>query len=308
MKYVLNSIFFLSFFLNFNSSAQENQEVIQLWENKIPNSIENLEYQEIYKIRDTINPSIEQVKDPTLTIFKPKKSNGTAILICSGGGYRHLAINKEGYKVAKWLNTLGITAFVLKYRLPNNAIMQDKSIAPLQDAQRAMRIIRKNASIWNLDIDRIGVLGFSAGGHLASTLSTLYDKKVYKKDDETSARPDFSILIYPVISMDEKITHKGSRNNLLGVQPSKKELALFSNEQNVNAFTPKTFLVHSTDDKAVSVKNSIQYYLALKKHKVSAEIHIYQKGGHGYGLGQENTSKFWTDACEKWLFNNGFIK
>ena len=250
---------------------------------------------------------VNKVSVPTITTFFAEKSNGTAVIICPGGGYGHLAINKEGYKVAQWLNTLGISAFVLKYRLPNDLIMKEKSIAPLQDVQEAVRIVRRNAEKWHIDPNKIGVMGFSAGGHLASTAATHYDDKVYEVADKISAHPDFSILIYPVISMQEGITHMGSRNNLLGEKASAESIDKYSNEKRVDANTPKTFLVHATDDKAVPVENSINYYLALKQNKVPAEMHIYENGGHGFGLGIEGTNKYWPKDCENWLVANGYI-
>lgn len=295
------------FYMMIFSNQAQNTE-FNLWGNDIPNSIEDKNYQEIKIYKDAVLDKTSQVSVPTITVFKPKNPNGTAVVIFPGGGYKHLAINKEGYKVATWLNTLGITAFVVKYRLPNDAIMVVKSIAPLQDAQEAIRFVRRKAMEFNIDEHKIGVLGFSAGGHLAATLSTQFNRKVYSLGDETSAKPNFSILIYPVISMNDLITHKGSKNNLLGVTPSKEKAAIFSNENQVDKDTPKTFLVHATDDKSVSVENSIQYYLALKKHQIPVEMHIYEKGGHGFGLGAGNTSKFWSLACEKWLKSNKLIQ
>ncbi|WP_231565592.1 alpha/beta hydrolase [Psychroserpens sp. Hel_I_66] len=300
MKLSLKYILFISCLCFFSCFAQQDRKVIQLWENEIPGAIENSEFKEIEIIKDAVVTSLEQVSQPTLTVFKPEQPNGIAVIICPGGGYHHLAIHKEGYKVAEWLNTLGITAFVLKYRLPNDAIMKNKSIGPLQDAQKAMRYVRSNASNWNLNKDKIGIMGFSAGGHLAAILSTQYDKKVYEDETKTSAKPDFSILIYPVISMKESITHKGSRTNLLGETPSEELLDNFSNDAQIDANTPRTFLVHATDDKSVPVENSIQYYLGLKQNNVSSEMHVYEKGGHGFGLGRNSTHP-WVNTCEQWL-------
>jgi dienelactone hydrolase len=218
-----------------------------------------------------------------------------------------LSHEKEGDKVAAWFQSIGVSAFVLKYRLPSDVIMKDKTIGPLQDAQEAIRTLRRRADEWNLDTAKIGVIGFSAGGHLASTVSTHYNDKVYESKDNISARPDFSILIYPVISMEDAITHKGSKENLLGKNASVEIVEKYSNEKQVDANTPKTFLVHATDDKAVPVENSINYYLALKNQKVPVEMHLYEHGGHGFGLGVEGTNKNWPAACEKWLISNGFI-
>lgn len=282
-----------------------SQTTVALWENNVPDAINSPNYQEQSVLDNGILVKTQKVVKPTLTIYKPKKPNGTAIVICPGGGYRHLAMDKEGFKVAEWLNMLGVTAIVLKYRLPSDSIMENKSVGPLQDAQEAMRYVRRHAAALNIDPSKVGVLGFSAGGHLAATLSTQYDLGVYKHDN-TSAKPDFSILIYPVISMDDSITHQGSKTNLLGKSPSFERMQQFSNELQVDEHTPMTFIVHATDDKSVPVENSLRYYMALKTHQVPAELHIYEKGGHGFGLGRDDTSQFWTFACEKWLLSHTF--
>jgi acetyl esterase/lipase len=185
--------------------------------------------------------------------------------------------------------------------------MEDKSTGPLQDAQEAMRIIRRNAAVWKINPQKTGVMGFSAGGHLASTLSTHYSDKVYDVKDNTSARPDFSILIYPVISFDTAITHMGSRNNLIGPLPDESKVKHFSNDLQITSTTPPAFLVHSADDKAVPVMNSIRYLEGLKKHNIPAELHIFQKGGHGYGLSPDGgTESSWPELCLKWMKQMGF--
>jgi acetyl esterase/lipase len=283
------------------------QKVIPLWD-KIPGEIKASDYKEKEQISDGKVQSTSLVTIPTLSVFLPKeiKPNQTAVIILPGGGYQHLAIDKEGTKVAEWFNSLGITAFVLKYRLPSDLIMKNKNIGPLQDAQEAVRYVRENAEKWNIDPKKIGVLGFSAGGHLASTIATHYDDKVYESKFKVSARPDFSLLIYPVISMQNDITHKGSQVSLLGENASKELIDSFSNEMKVTPQTPPTFLIHATDDTIVLPENSINYYLALKKNGVSAELHIYEKGGHGFGLGIQDTSKLWTRDCEEWLKSNGY--
>src|SRR5690606_24257053 len=209
-----------------------------------------------------------KVSLPLLSVYLAgsTKANGTSVVICPGGGYSHLAIDKEGYKVAKWLNTLGISAFVLKYRLPNDKIMKDKTIGPLQDAQEAMRIVRRNAKKWGLDPNKVGIMGFSAGGHLASTLSTHYNDDVYPQTDKISARPDFSILVYPVVSMEDGVTHQGSKMSLLGENPTLESIEKYSNAKQIDSLTPPAFLLAATDDQVVPVENSIEYYLALKNH------------------------------------------
>jgi acetyl esterase/lipase len=278
-------------------------KIIPLWTDAIPGAIKTAAYQEKEIYKEGKVQSISKVITPTLSIFLAAEgnSNGSSVLILPGGGYSHLSIDKEGTKVAHWLNSLGITAIVLKYRLPSDQIMKDKTIGPLQDAQEAIRYIRRNAEKWNLNKYKIGVIGFSAGGHLAATLSTHYNEKIYQVSDSLSAKPDFSILIYPVISMTNEITHKGSQNNLLGVSPSVSLIDKFSNEQHVNSKTPPTFIIHATDDLVVPAENSLNYYLALKKNKVPAELHLYEKGGHGFGLGVKDTSQYWTKDCENWL-------
>lgn len=283
---------------------------IKLWD-KIPGAIEDASYKEINRTDEKGRVTgFSKVSEPSLKIYlaDPKNGNTAGLIICPGGGYANLSAEKEGNKVAKWLQSIGVSAFVLKYRLPSDAIMKDKSIGPLQDAQQAVRTLRKNAGKWNLDPSKIGFMGFSAGGHLAATLATHYDATVYEPSEPISARPDFSILIYPVISMENSIAHKGSRENLLGKNPTEDLVNKFSNEKQVNASTPMTFLVHASDDKAVVVENSIAYYLALKHNKVPAELHLYQNGGHGFGLGLSETHKNWPTACEKWLEANGFTQ
>jgi acetyl esterase/lipase len=299
IKLLTVSLVFLSELL----IAQNNK--INLWSSEIPGAIAAKDYKEVYDINQG---RVSKVKTPTLTAFIPEKPNGTAVVICPGGGYAILAINKEGYKVGEWLNTLGITAFVLKYRLPSDDIMENKSIGPLQDAQESIRFVRRNAQKWNINKDKIGVLGFSAGGHLAATLSTHYNDKVYHVSDTISARPNFSILIYPVISMTNEITHQGSRNRLLGKSPSVELIEKYSNEKQIDVLTPPAFIVHATDDKTVPIENSIAYYLALKNNNVPAELHMYQDGKHAFFLGRENTtSQYWRNQCKNWLFLNNYI-
>ncbi len=296
--------------LIFISSISAQTEIIHLWPDGAPGAIKDPNYKvETGSEKDW--SWMKNVSDPTIDVYlaPPKAANGTAVIICPGGGYGLLATAHEGSQIAKWLNTLGITGVVLKYRLPSSAIMKNKTIGPLQDAQKAMRIVRSHAKEWNIIPDKIGVMGFSAGGHLASTLSTHYNDKVYESTDTTSARPDFSLLIYPVISMDLSITHMGSRINLLGENPSSELVKKYSNELQVDKNTPPAFLVCSMDDNTVPIENSIDYALALKKYKIPCELHIYEKGGHGYGMGRTNgTESTWPKACEKWLIQRGFLK
>lgn len=299
-------VFFLG--LTIKGFSQESAS-FPLW-NQIPGAIKNDVFKEEPRLDAQGNRTgILKVTEPTLMPFLVENNSGktAAVIICPGGGYGVLSIDKEGINIAKWFNSIGVSAFVLKYRLPSDDIMTDKAVGPLQDAQEAIRTLRRNAVKWNLDITKIGIMGFSAGGHLASTASTHYLDKIYESKEDISARPDFSLLIYPVISMENGITHNGSKENLLGKTASADLIAKYSNEKAVNENTPPTFLIHATDDQAVPVENSINYYLALKKNKVPAEMHLYQDGGHGFGMGIKGTNTDWPSACKKWLTANKII-
>lgn len=291
-----------------NTHLFGQSEVIELWGGEVPGSIPNSSYRQVVdstnwiKIREITKPSIQVYPAPV------DKNTGTGIVVCPGGSYYGVSFINEGIEVAKWLNGLGISAFVLHYRLPDDAIMTNKSIAPMQDGQEAIRMVRRHAKEWGVDPHKIGIMGFSAGGHLASTVSTHFDEKVYESVDTISARPDFSVLIYPVISMDLSITHQESRENLIGKNPSPEMVKHFSNELHITDKTPPTFMVHSIDDGAVPVENSIEYALALKKNEIPCELHIYEQGGHGYGLGKYGgTVSTWSEACGKWLKTRGLV-
>lgn len=253
---------------------------------------------------------VSKIKTPTLTAYLPPadKANGAAVIICPGGGYSIVAIDHEGFKVAEKFNKMGVAAFVLKYRIPDTKNQTDPSIAPLQDAQQAILTVRTNAKKWNIDPARIGIMGFSAGGHLASTAGTHFEHSLVDNPDNISVRPDFMILIYPVISADIAITHSGSFKNLLGANASAEQLNLYSNEKQVTSKTPPTFLVHASDDGGVSANNSIVFYQALLKNKIPAELHIYQNGGHGFGMHNATTKDEWMDRCKNWLDKNGWLK
>lgn len=298
----------LAGFLTLNLLSQP--KVVKLWPEGIPGSKCDSSYSEKITMSEGRIIRCEKVVSPDLTVYlpDPEKASGAAVLICPGGGYGVLAFDHEGHAIARWLNDHGVAGIILKYRLPSDRIMEDKSTGPLQDAQEAMRVIRRNASAWNIDPGRTGVIGFSAGGHLASTLSTHYDEKVYQPKDNISARPDFSLLIYPVVSFDANITHMGSRNNLIGPDPAEEKVSHFSNELQIAADTPPAFLVHSADDKTVPVMNSIGYFKGLKNNNIPAEMHIFQKGGHGYGLAPEGgTESYWPGLCISWLKQVGII-
>ena len=223
-------------------------------------------------------------EEPTLTLYLPikEKATGTAVLVIPGGGYGFLAFEEEGIAIGKAFAEKGIAAFVLKYRLPKREAMRDKSYGPLMDAQQAMKVIRSNVMSWNLNPARIGVIGYSAGGHLASTLGTHFKVSYIPNRGNVSLRPDFMILVYPVISMNDQLTHMGSKINLLGTEPSKEKVDLFSNELQVGKETPPTYLTHCSDDQIVDVNNSIMFYQALQKNGVDAELHLFPKGNHGF--------------------------
>jgi acetyl esterase/lipase len=250
---------------------------------------------------------------PTLTIYlpPPEKATGAAVVICPGGGYGHLAMDHEGHQIGRWLNSFGVAGFIVKYRHRNSGAGYGHP-APLQDAQHAIRTVRSRAAEWKIKPDRIGIIGFSAGGHLASTAVTHFNDKVYDPRDDidkASARPDFGILIYPVISLAAPYTHRGSGRNLLGTDPDKKLLASLSNETQVTPETPPTFLIHTWEDKVVPAENSIYFYLAMRKVKVPAEMHLFLKGRHGFGLGQTHGAvSAWPDLCEKWMENLGLLE
>ena len=235
------------------------------------------------------NGGVSNVTEPTLTVYPAPHPNGMAIIMCPGGGYSGLAMNHEGHDMASWFNTQGITYAVLKYRMPNG-----HNEVPLSDAEQAIRMVREHAAEWSVNPQRVGVMGASAGGHLAASLATLYSS------DNT--RPDFQILFYPVISMQKGVTHGGSRKNLLGENPSQELEQKYSLERQVSPRTPQAFIMLSSDDDAVPPINGIGYFLALRDHKVPASLHAYPTGGHGWGFRDNFTYKRqWTEELEKWL-------
>lgn len=277
------------------------QTEMPLYTGRIPNAkeAENLETNE--------NNVVKNVSKPTLTAFLPPAGSGkgTAVIVCPGGGYGVLVIDREGYRVAKELNKAGIAAFVLKYRLPSDRTMQDKAVGPLQDTQQAIKIVREKAKEWHIDPARIGIMGFSAGGHLASTAGTHYDSSFVDNPHKTSLRPDFMVLVYPVISFEGKIGHKGSSANLLGASPSPERIDYFSNDLQVTASTPPAYLTHAGDDTVVPVSNSLRFYEALNAKGIAADMHIYSQGQHGY----PKTPSFdeWFGRCLHWMRTSGFL-
>lgn len=294
-------------FFIFVVMAVNAQDVIPLYKGVIPGSkTAPANFKENTVTGSDGVARVSRVTEPTLTVFAPAKPNGTAVIICPGGGYSILAIGKEGYDVAKKFAEIGVTAFVLKYRLPNDTIMVDKKLAPLQDALQAIYLVRKNASVWGIQENRIGIMGFSAGGHLASSLSVHYNDMKIENQEDISLRPDFSVLIYPVISFGT-VTHAGSVKRLLGDEPTQAQRTYFSNQNHVNSQTPPAFLVHATNDLTVPVKNSLMYYENLTKVKVPAEMHIYQSGGHGFGLNNKTTTENWFNTLKAWMTANKWL-
>jgi acetyl esterase/lipase len=282
------------------------QTVIPLYKS-IPNSKPST----LKEIVDStsVRGKVSHVITPTLTAYLPDKSkaNGTAVIICPGGGYSYLVVNHEGKDVAQEFVKKGIAAFVLKYRLPNDLIMINREIGPLQDAQQAIKLVRDHATEWNINPSKVGIMGFSAGGHVASTLSTHYKKSLIENQSNTNLRPDFSLLIYPVISFQDSILHKGSKKALIGENASADKVREYSNEMQVTGDSPIAFLVHCSDDKVVPVANSINYYNALHKNGVKAEMHIYETGGHGFGLNNTTTADKWIERCFNWMAINKLL-
>jgi len=279
-------------------------QVLPLWDGDPPNYRESGEVT-VWDTADIVR--VRNVQKPDLAVFLPSKKNATgeAVVVCPGGGYHILAYDWEGSDIARWLNSKGIAAFVLKYRLPHSKsnIIPHKS--PLMDAQRALRTVRYHAEDWNVDTGKIGIMGFSAGGHLASTLSTHFDPGDPDSPDPVdrmSCRPDFSVLVYPVISFTGDFIHPGSRRALLGEEPDQDLVEYYSNELQVTGETPPAILIHSGDDKSVPVENTLVYYKALRANQVPAEVHIYPYGGHGYSLaiGKGHLST-WPDRVVEWI-------
>ena len=278
--------------------AQAQQE-LPLYAGEIPNSIAAPDEE---ATRDPNEPHLFRlnVSRPTITLHQPRSrdSKRAAVIILPGGTYRGVSIVKEGHDVARAFNELGVTALVLKYRTPSERHMVDKARGPLQDAQQALRVVRDRADEWRIDRNRIGIVGFSAGGHLAATAATQFDQPVL--------RPDFLILVYPVISFTDELANKGSRQQLLGATPAPDLIKRYSNELNVTAHTPPTFLVHAADDTAVPVGNSMRFAEALHAHHVAVELIVYPSGGHGFGLNNATTRDRWIDRCAQWLESQGW--
>jgi len=300
----MKPILFLLMFITTAAFAQQSTPIL-LYPNGVPNS--KPAPADYVEKMDT-NSFLSEVTIPTLIPYFADKAiaNGTAVVICPGGGYWGLSMVNEGSEIAAAFNKIGVTAFILKYRLPSDSIMVDKTIGPLQDAQRAIQLVRQNATAWGINPDKIGIIGFSAGGHLASTAITHFDKAVIDNKDNISLRPDFGILLYPVISFGPW-AHSDTKKNLVGKHPSQQLADLYSNEKQVTANTPPTFLVQAEDDDIVPVQNSLLFYEAMVQNKVKGELHIYPKGGHGFGLHNRTTKDMWFDRLTEWMDANGWL-
>lgn len=276
--------------------------IIPIWPEGVPNAQPNGgdEYEK--------DGRIFNVQRPTLTFYAPDpaKANGTAVIICPGGGYVRLAIGHEGGDIAQWLRSLGVTTFVLKYRLGEYG-----QPAPLQDVLRAIRLVRSRAAEFHIAPDRIGVFGGSAGGHVATCAGTLYDLPAGKTGaplDAVSGRPDFLMLVYPVVTMKDPYVHAGSRRHLLGENPSPELIAQWSTEDHVTKDTPPTFLMHTQEDQTVPCENSILFYEALRRAGVPAELHLYEKGAHGVGMAPgHGTTSDWPQQAAAWLRMRGLL-
>ena len=242
------------------------------------------------------------IVNPTVTAFIPRQvtSRTPAVVICPGGGYGVVSIESEGYNVAEWFQERGVAAFVVKYRLPNDKAFEDKSIVPLQDVQQTFKYIRENAKEFNVDVKNIGVIGFSAGGHLAGTASVLYKKPLVDAKPKC-LRPAFSILIYPVITFSDELCHKGTRKNLIGPEWTQEEQDYYSCEKQVDKHTPPTFLLHAKNDPAVPVENSVMYKAALDAHGVKNKMVLLETGGHGFGIKPGAKTNVWLEDLESWL-------
>jgi acetyl esterase/lipase/lysophospholipase L1-like esterase len=314
-------LFGLVFFVQCAFAQQE----ITLYKGAVPNSLRPaiaIDTSTTHHVGENKIDILNGVITPTLTLYlpDPAKATGTAVIICPGGGYWILATSHEGHDMAKKFNEAGIAAFVLKYRLPRKELMPDKRIGPLQDAQRAIQLVRENAKQWNINPNKIGILGSSAGGHLASTAGTHFDKAYIDNPNNISLRPDFMILNYPVISFTDSLTHHGSRTNLIGgttsgpiVKDSKKfsesamkeeDVILFSNELQVTSKTPPTFITTPLNDGAVPVGNTFAFIAALQQHSVQVETFLYEKGQHGFGMYNPLAKEQWFDACLRWIKKN----
>ena len=304
--YIKIGLLFCLIFFNMSNSLAQYQPLYNTIPNNIPSKNQEAESSNAGIL------IIEKVSIPSYQYFRVANDNQKrpCVIICPGGGYAILAAGHEGSDVAKYFNSIGVNALVLKYIIPNADNQIDKTIAPLQDAQQAILLARTNAGSWGIDENKIGIMGFSAGGHLAASLATHYNDVKIENPTKVSLRPDFQILIYPVISFGPE-GHEGSRINLIGNASDAKTVKAidyFSNEKQITKDTPPAFLVHSKDDDVVPVANAAHYYDNLKALKVSAELYLYEKGGHGYGMKNPTSEIIWTSVMKTWMQKNKIIQ
>lgn len=299
----MKQVIVLLFSVLFITVSYAQDLVLPLYANTIPNAKATpADY-----VEETDSAGlISNVSLPTISVYFPEKTkaNGTAVILFAGGGYFVLA-PKKCIEIAKAFNQTGVTAFIVKYRLPSDKIMKDKTIGPLQDAQAAIKIVRTRAAEWHIDPQKIGMMGLSAGGHLVSTLGTQPNRVVIDNMENVSLVPDFMILLYPVIIYDPAISR--TRENLIGKKPSTQALHLYSTDKQVNAKTPRTFLVHAADDEVIPVKNSLRFFEAMVKAGVPGEVHILQSGGHGFGISESDHTGNWFTWCKDWMKKNNLL-
>ena len=294
----MKNVFYFLLLTSFIGNTQEL--IIPLYTDEIPCSSKK-------KNNSIINtsPTNQKIKNPQLWYYKAPNSKNKvpAILVIPGGGYKNLAFEHEGTKVAQWLNKNGVSAFVLMYRTPHWESEPCKNKVALLDAQRALYILNTNAKQWNINASKIGVMGFSAGGHLSATISNHFDFNFFKKNiNKENFRPSFCILIYPVISMRDKYTNEGTKFSLLGNSPTEKQVEFFSNELQVRGKTPPTLLIHAKDDSIVDPENSIRYHKALQENKIPTRLHLMEQGGHGFGIKNAlEPTNFWLKITKEWL-------
>ncbi len=289
--------------LTITTILNAQDKTLKVWPNGAPNDNGMKEPEEKYE-----GLRVRNVSEAEMYVYLPEENNsGAAVVICPGGGYWIEAMDHEGYDMAAWLKSKGVTGIVLKYRLPYG-----HHEVPASDLKRAIRIVRSNAKEWGIDPQKVGIAGSSAGGHLASTVGTHFDTGIKDSSDpidKISCRPDFMLLLYPVVTFNEEFGHMGSRKNLIGEGNDWKMVEEYSNELHVTPETPPTFLVLADDDKAVPPRNSVEFYLALKKNNVPAEMHIFQEGGHGFGMKKKNLPvEEWPNLFYNWLEAMKFVK
>jgi acetyl esterase/lipase len=297
MKAILISLFLLTTIM----SVKAQYQTIPLWES-VPPGNKNVQTEEQRTISGSDAKILTKVTTPELWWFQSKKEGACpAIIICPGGGYGVEAYEHEGTQVAEWLASQGFNAFVLKYRLPDETLFEQATFIPLADVRQAFLVVRNKASELKTDPNRVGVMGFSAGGHLAASAATLFDTEIPFVQSGQKVRPDFSVLLYPVISMRDSLTHKGSRKALLGENPTESMIKTFSLEEQVTPGTPPTFILHATDDPAVNIGNTLCYTEALKKNNVPVKQILLPEGGHGFGFRKESPAFIWTHHLSEWL-------